>query len=329
MAETSSFHCMVIAAAKGADVVKCVLGPSEMAPRDIKLLRKQRKSTLHHGQVDAGRGFSGRRSLRFSELPGEKKAVLHEREAIQKPLLNGNEPEVGGAWSERRGHDNKSEGTISVIRRVSNCIHRGAGLGSLYLQLSPSKHLPASREGIDSPPGWRQVSGQVAVHGVGVAVAVVVHGMPGHDAGRPVVIRTPPTSRALLAAAVRLSFFALAAFAVFVVALVVVMVVVGVVPEPSRECDFVKSFCTEWTKWRIRPGLSLRCSVVVVVVEVRWYCSVWKPSRCRGICFSNWSRRFAGIRFILPLPPCEEEPPSSRESLPPEVLPPLSREALP
>lgn len=79
------------------------------------------------------------------------------------------------------------------------------------------------------------------MHGVGVAVAVVVHGMPGHDAGRSVcavtvqvVIRTPPTSRALLAAAVRLSFFALAAFAVFVVALVValvvVMVVVGVVP---------------------------------------------------------------------------------------------------
>lgn len=102
-----------------------------------------------------------------------------------------------------------------------------------------------------------------------------------------------------------------------------------ILEEPSRECDFVKSFCTEWTKWRIRPGLSLRCSVVVVVVEVRWYCSVWKPSRCNGICFSNWSRRFAGIRFILPLPPCEDEPPSSRDSLQPGVLPLLSREALP
>lgn len=48
----------------------------------------------------------------------------------------------------------------------------------------------------------------------------------------------------------------------------------------------------------MRPGLSLRCSVVV---EVRWYCNVWKPSRCNGICFSNWSNRLAGRR--LPLVP--------------------------
>lgn len=82
----------------------------------------------------------------------------------------------------------------------------------------------------------RQIAGQVAVHRVGVAVADdVVDGVPRHDAGRPVravavqvVVGAPPAARALLAAAVGLALFALAALAVFVVALVVV-VVVGVV----------------------------------------------------------------------------------------------------
>lgn len=53
----------------------------------------------------------------------------------------------------------------------------------------------------------------------------------------------------------------------------------------------------------MRPGLSLRCSVVV---EVRWYCNVWKPSRCRGSCFSNWSSRLAGSRLLLVPDRCEE-----------------------
>lgn len=60
--------------------------------------------------------------MSLAAVSGGKKAVLHEREAIQNPLLNGNEPEVGGAWSERRGHDNKSEGTIGVIRRAYHCL---------------------------------------------------------------------------------------------------------------------------------------------------------------------------------------------------------------
>ena len=53
----------------------------------------------------------------------------------------------------------------------------------------------------------------------------------------------------------------------------------------------------------MRPGLSLRCSVVV---EVRWYCNVWKPSRCNGNCFSYWSSRLAGRRLLLMPERCEE-----------------------